>query len=226
MWTLRSSLGSFAACLLMAGVLLLVVAGPARAALEFTDQAGSHPLIVATDFPTVADIFAEAEVDPDMAWILQRLMSEMGVTSNPQVQITDVGYAQVAAFLLGEEPAGEKGSYLIKVAGADDSGRGVVIVQLDSFALGSTIMTSADVIFGSDSSAYWLFDTRADMDQQWLGYPTIVADGTMQNIFTFGDLVINARFPVSNPDVVPLPGAVVLGFLGLSVAGWKLRRLS
>lgn len=55
-------------------------------------------------------------------------------------------------------------------------------------------------------------------------FPSIVEDGTLQNLFTFtaaSGLIVNAQ-----SDVIPLPASVILfgtGLLGL-VPYWRLRR--
>lgn len=57
-------------------------------------------------------------------------------------------------------------------------------------------------------------------------FPSIVEDGTLQNLFTFtataSGLIVNAQ-----SDVIPLPPSVILfgtGLLGLGVPVWRLRR--
>ena len=40
----------------------------------------------------------------------------------------------------------------------------------------------------------------------------------------FGNVCTNSEYSVAGVEIVPVPGAVLLGMLGLSVAGLKLRK--
>lgn len=199
MWTLDSVVHSVAVCFL-AAVVVLVAAGPARAvpSIEFTDQTGGHPLVVTQGIPTLE------EFPPELRFILSMFGASLP-ESNPEVE-TVVGQAQVTA-LLGA-PVGVEGQLFAKVVDGAGTARGLVVVQ--SYGPG------VEAFFQSDSNSY--FAQNLSMAEAYFtSLSSVVADGTMQEVFGFSGLTISVRFPAEAPIGVPVPGSVLLVGCGLLV---------
>jgi hypothetical protein len=125
--------------------------------------------------------------------------------SNPEVE-TVVGQAQVTA-LLGA-PVGVEGQFFAKVVDGEGTARGLVIVQ--RFGPG------VEAVFQSDSNSY--FAQNLSMAEAYFtSLSSVVADGTMQEVFSFSGLTISARFPTEDPIGVPVPGSILLVGCGLLV---------
>jgi hypothetical protein len=89
----------------------------------------------------------------------------------------------------------------------------------------SATRTSLTSLFGAPQELSF-FDSLGS----WNEYPDISADGqtfyfTRASATTSYDIYVSHVVPsVVPPAPVPVPGAVLLGVLGLTVAGWRLRR--
>ncbi|HSW01201.1 MAG TPA: hypothetical protein VLI39_13580 [Sedimentisphaerales bacterium] len=136
MWSQNSVVRSVAVCLL-AVVVVLVAAGPARAvpSIEFTDQPGGHPLVVTRGIPTLE------ELPPELRSLLAMLGGSLP-ESNPEV-VTDVGMAHLTALLPG--PVGVEAKGFTKIVDGMGAARGLVYV----FAIAN--VPAVETFFVSDS---------------------------------------------------------------------------
>ncbi len=71
-------------------------------------------------------------------------------------------------------------------------------------------------LFQSDSNSY--FAQNLSMAEAYFtGLSSVVADGTMREVFSFSGLTVSVRFPTEDPIGVPIPGSILLVGCGLLV---------
>ena len=91
----------------------------------------------------------------------------------------------------------------------------------DSLQLFRSIRSSTDE-FWESAEQLSFFDAFFDSPDARLAYPAISGDG--QSLYFTYSMSGPYGHDIYVSHVVPLPGTALLGVLGLSVAGWRLRR--
>lgn len=176
---------------------ILVLAGSAAWAvptINIYDLGEGDPVVTDTGFPSIPLI------------------------SNPVV-VLDEEFATVAGLLTSNFIAA--GSYAVKMLEPASEGGGVsdfatltVLPRIDSLAQGFLLTFWSDGADGFNialAAFNCLFPDATAIDE----------NGTLQNLFTFGGLTVNAQ-----SDVVPLPGSLLLlggGLVGLALLGRRYK---
>jgi hypothetical protein len=183
--------------------------------------AGSVAWASIVDVPTI-NLFDLGEGDPV---VTNTGFTSIPIIGNPVVVRADE-FANVTGALFSNfiTVSGLSDSYGIKMREPAYEGGGVSdFATLTVFAIIPFINTQAfNLTFMSDGAAG--FDLAlAAFNQAFPNAASIEENGTLQNLFCFSGLVVNAQSDVAP---VPIPASALLlgsGMLGLGLVGWRRR---
>jgi hypothetical protein len=202
---------------ILSAVMLVLAASTAWAVptINIDDTLEAAPIVTTSGFTTPIPIFG---TNPKVTTAFE-FANVLGVLDANLIDVPTFGKAWGIKML---EPAFEGGG--ISDFAVLDVAPSTLGFQLTNLAFLSDGALNFDIPiighFDGFAAALAAFDL-AVANGLITEFPSIVEDGTLQNLFDFSGLVVNAK-----SEVIPLPASVVLfgtGLLGL-VPFWRLRR--